>query len=46
MTGVHLGSDCGILGKVVHIAEQDNRYYIYTDQGFEVDITSWATERN
>jgi hypothetical protein len=45
MTGVHIGSDCGILGKVVHIAEQNSRYYLFTDKEIEIDITDWV-ERN
>ncbi len=41
---VHLGDDCGILGTVVHLAEDGGRFYAFTSKDIEVDITELIME--
>lgn len=36
---VRIGTDCGILGTVVHMVEENERIYIYTSKDVEADIT-------
>lgn len=38
------GSDCGILGKVTHLTEQDGRVYAWTNREAEIDITDIEME--
>lgn len=40
------GSDCGILGKVTHLTEQDGRVYAWTNREVEIDLTDMEMENN
>lgn len=42
--GVHLGDDCGILGTIVHLVEDEGRFYAFTSKDIEVDITELIME--
>lgn len=41
---VHIGDDCGILGTIVHLVEDEGRFYAFTSKDIEVDITELIME--